>query len=173
MTDLNEQFESDLKEAFGWFNNIKPFGNLFGGFDNVGNFWNTIQYAGGTPASANFLLFIFQSPFYNRLQRWMGRYLCKISPIAIASRDNLINLIIGYGFKYVAKNKSQQARLDAFLKNNKYIQRSRESFGKMIEDGESFQRLFDDKVRFIEPDLIYSKSGDDPYSNGIITNPPL
>lgn len=159
---------------FGLFGNINPW--FFGGADNLGNFWNTISYSGSTPGNANFLLYIFASPTFNRYQRWIALYLYKISPIAIAAVNNLVTLCRGSGFKYVAKSKSAQEKLDKFIEEHKFHDRMKEADIKCIVTGECFIRYnwgedTETKLRFLLPDCIYGNTDDDQYANGIITNP--
>lgn len=140
-------------------NYFEEISQLFGGWDR-GNYW---MVGGGLSP----MLAVFNYPQFNRLQRWCGRYIYKTNPLAQAGVENLTNLVIGEGFTYKCKNKTQQKMLDEFLDLNNWDDYNRESFQREQVDGEVFEEIKkNNRVVFLEPDYVF-----DSQYNGIETDP--
>lgn len=159
---MNEQLSINkcLEESWDLVQDLRQ---LLYGPDSDGTRWSQV---GSGPGNANAILYYFRTPFFNRIQRWQAQYLAKTNSFAISAVENLVNMVIGQGFEFRAKNASQQNKLDEWLKRNKYHQRSRTSFYKLLVDGESFYRIFGDELRHVDADHVYDQQG-----SGIITSP--
>ena len=135
-----------------------------------GTFWNPTQGGVGPyPPQANYLLVVLQTPLFNRIQRWLARYLYHVNAYAISAVDSLTDMVIGPGYTITADNATNQRRIDAWVEANNWHERVVEAYKTYLIDGEVFFRVFGDKVRFVDADFVYS---DSPHEkNGIITEP--
>lgn len=110
--------------------------------------------------------------------RQQSRILCTVNSYAKGLLRNLTNYTVrnGYGYKVISKESSPDADprrggrqqssaltalvdrvqdwLDGWQKRNRWGQRQREIFRRVLRDGEAFVRLFGDRVRFIEPEQV-------------------
>ena len=140
------------------------------GPDQRGVLWQ--QTAGGNgpyPPVANYLNVILQTGYFNKVQRWLARYLYKTNPYAISAIDGLTDLVIGPGYTITAESDAVQRRIDEWIEENNWIERVHEGYQKYLIDGEVFFRCFGTKVSFVDPDLVYADV--DGATQGIVTDP--
>jgi len=140
------------------------------GPDQRGVLWQ--QTAGGNgpyPPVANYLNVILQTSYFNKVQRWLARFLAKTSPYSISAIEGLTDLVIGPGYRIVAEADSTQRRVDAWVEENNWTHRVHEAYQRYLIDGEVFFRVFGTKVRFVDPDLVYADT--DGATQGIVTDP--
>lgn len=127
------------------------------GPDQQGVLWQ--QTAGGNgpyPPVANYLNVILQTSYFNKVQRWLARYLYKTNAFAISAIDGLTDLVIGPGYRIVAEADAVQRQIDAWVEENNWEERVHEAYQRYLVDGEVFFRVFGQKVRFVDPDLVYA-----------------
>ncbi len=141
------------------------------GPDKFGTLWQ--QTGGGTgpyPPVANYLNIILQSSYFNKVQRWLARYLYHVNAYAISIVQNKRDLVIGPGYEINCESDASQRRVDEWLEQNNWALRMPEAYERLIVDGEVFFRVFKGGiVRFVEPDLVY---GTEPgVLSGIKTKP--
>ena len=171
-----------IQESMNWFGGFTPWMTSLLGPDQDGTLW---QMNGGSagpyPPQTNVLLYIINSQYYNRLQRWMARYILTLNSYAIAAVESVATLAIGNEYKIIAETDAEQRRIDEWWDNQgnenypDYCGRAYESLKNYMIDGEVFLRIFGiggpaekTRVRFVDPDLVV---GSNDYDMGIVLDP--
>lgn len=154
--------DEHIEESWGIVNQLQKY--LFGP-DANGSYWQPV--VGTAPGASNAFLHFFRTALFNRWQRMQARFLYKVNGYAISLVDSMASMIIGEGFNYVCEDESEQQRLDEMFRLNKWHHRRCDSFKRVLVDGEVFERMFGDKLRFVDPDSVF----DDTYNLGVITSP--
>lgn len=172
MPSQNE-YKQSLQEAIEFLGGFKAFGWGAGGnslFNSDGNLWNVIS---GTGAAGGFYTAFYwlSTAWFNKIQRYAGRYCFLSNGYAQTAVNNLAILVLGNGFEYSSEDPGKDKEIKAWVKENCWNQRSIEAFKRYLIDGEVFLRCFDDRVRFVDPDFVYGDNagGRDTYQGVIYT----
>lgn len=164
----------DLREAIGFLNGLKQWGCGTGLFnDQGGNLWN-VTTSGGTAIGGFRAAYLWlATQWFNMMQRYMARYAYISNGYTINAVDNLAILVLGEGFEYQCDSQAQQDRINGWIKDNNWIDRSLDNYKQYLIDGEIFYRVFKDAVVEVDPDLVYGDDSTKPGQwgyNGVITN---
>lgn len=160
----------NISEEINWLNNFQGYGNFWGGGGN-GNIYAPISGGNGSAGGFFTAFYWMATQFWARYQRYMGRFLYLSNGYCTTAVNNLTILTLGSGFQFQTPNKSKQKKLDKWVKDTKFRCRDIEAFKRFLIDGEVFIRKFDDnKLRFIDPDYVYSSNSDKDQGLGIITS---
>lgn len=159
--------KKDFQEAISLFNVFSDFQTqqaFSTAWFSDGQFWNVLSNGNSTGGAFWTAYYWLSTYWFNKMQRYLGRYLYISNAYATTAVNNLTILAMGSGFEYTTDNVSKQKRLDDWLHRNGWHERSIEAFKRYLIDGEVFFRLFNegDDVRFIDPDLIYTNGVNDP-----------
>ncbi len=162
--------EFNISEEIAWLN------NNFGGYGFYGNGVNNNIYnpvAGGNGYAGGFYTawYWLSTMWFNRYQRYMGRYGYMANAYCSTAVNNLTILVLGSGFQFNTPSESKQKKLNEWVKDTKFRTRDIEAFKRFLIDGEVFIRKFDDdKLRFIDPDFVYSSTEKTDQALGVITD---
>lgn len=164
---MNEINSLTLTESIDFLNAFRGTGYAPGGYPS--NIWgngrgdgNLYDVGGsGAGAGAFFTAYLWlNTSIVNRWQRYLGRYLYMSNGYCKTAINNLVILALGSGLTYQTPNKSKQRQIDEWIKKNKWRRNDIAAFRDYLVQGEVYLRVFGDKVRRVDPDLIYGDSQD-------------
>ncbi len=151
----------NLTEAIAFLGAFKGYGAWGGygidatsGLNGQGNLYNIVNGGGGGGGFYTAYYWL-STQWYNKWQRYLGRYLYLSNAYAKTAINSQVTFIIGKGQQFVCSDENKQKEIDEWCKLNKWQWRNAEAFKNYLIDGEIFYRIFDQKVRFVDPDLIY------------------
>ncbi len=163
----------NIAEEIAWLNNFSGYSGLWNNGTNDGNIYVPISGGAGAAGGGFFTAWYWmQTQWFNRWQRYMGRWGYMSNAYCATAVNNLTILALGNGFQFQTPNKSKQKKLNKWVKDTDFRCRDIEAFKRYLIDGETFIRRFDnDKLRFIDPDYIYNSTTDQNRLLGIVTEP--
>lgn len=169
MSQENPTF--NISEEIAWLNNFCGYGSYFTN-PGTGNIYTPV--AGGNGAAGGFYTawYWLATQWWNQWQRYMCRFGYISNAYCSTAVNNLTILALGNGFQIQTPNKSKQKKIDAWVKSTDFRTRDIEAFRRFLIDGECFIRKFgNDKLRFVDPDLVYSSTDKTDQTLGIVTEP--
>lgn len=161
-----------LQESFDFLGNFKSWGFVYDSvFQSNNQLWNVTNGNGGAGGGFFTAYYWLNSQYFNKMQRYASRYAYLSCPYAATAVNTLTILVMGDGLKFVTENQSKQNKIDKWCDDNDWYDRDIEGFRRWVTDGDLFYRFFDEKVRFIDPDLIYGDSNSQNQYLGIEADP--
>lgn len=128
-------------------------------FNSDGILWQGVSGYGSPTIFITYFVWL-STIWFNRYQRFAARYAVMSTESAAAAVNTSVDLIWGSnGFDYIGKSKAAQKKIDEFVKQNNYKNKSKKIIHDFFVDGDVFIRKFGDEVRFIDPDLVYQMTG--------------